>query len=131
MNAGEPGNILSDLGITSNQYAYASTCFSVTFIAFEIPSNFIVKWSSPRVSPSLDFTSKCRRVSTADFQLHYFRIVVIWSIITVCTAGCSNLAGFLTCRGASWLYLWRKGNTNETALLGAAEAGLYPGMLWQ
>jgi len=50
MNAGEKGNILTDLGITSNQYAYASTCFSVTFIAFEIPSNIIVKWSSPRVS---------------------------------------------------------------------------------
>ena len=50
MNAGEKGNILTDLGITSNQYAYASNCFSVAFIAFEIPSNIIVKWSYPRES---------------------------------------------------------------------------------
>lgn len=93
MNAGEPGNILHDLGITSNQYGYASTCFSVTFIAFEIPSNFIVKWSSPRVGGLL--LSEGRLT----MQLHYFRIVVIWSIITCCTAAVTNLGGFLTCRG--------------------------------
>ncbi|RSH84130.1 uncharacterized protein EHS24_005633 [Apiotrichum porosum] len=95
INTTSESNILAALNITSNQYAYAATCFSVTFVLFEVPSNFLIKWSTPR--------------------LHFFRIVVAWSIITACTAAVSNLAGFLTAR----------------AFLGMAEAGLYPGMLWQ
>ncbi|RSH85119.1 uncharacterized protein EHS24_006712 [Apiotrichum porosum] len=95
INSTSESNILKALNITSDQYAYVSTCFSVTFLLFEVPSNILIKWSTPR--------------------LHFFRIVVAWSIITACTAAVSNLAGFLTAR----------------AFLGLAEAGLYPGMLWQ
>ncbi|WVQ67112.1 uncharacterized protein L199_005307 [Kwoniella botswanensis] len=95
MNAGEPTNILNSLNITANQFAYASTCFSVTYIVFEVPSNLIIKWSTPR--------------------LHFFRILVVWSVVCACTAACTNLAGFLTAR----------------AFLGMAEAGLLPGIYWQ
>ncbi|WWC71968.1 uncharacterized protein I206_105927 [Kwoniella pini CBS 10737] len=95
MNTGESGNILKSLNITANQFAFAQTCFSVTYIVFEVPSNLIIKWASPR--------------------LHFFRILVLWSVVCACTAACTNLAGFLTAR----------------AFLGLAEAGLLPGIYWQ
>lgn len=96
INTTSESNILTALNITSNQYAYAATCFSVTFVLFEVPSNFLIKWSTPRVS----FLQMCGRIMlTRTVQLHFFRIVVAWSIITACTAAVSNLAGFLTARG--------------------------------
>ena len=50
INKGKPSNILAQLGMTSDQYAYANTVFTVFFIIAEIPSNLMIKWATPRVS---------------------------------------------------------------------------------
>ncbi|KAK4684453.1 hypothetical protein P7C73_g5723, partial [Tremellales sp. Uapishka_1] len=94
MNTGEASNILKSLHMTTDQYAFAATCFTVPFIIFEIPSNILIKWSTPR--------------------LHFVRIMIVWSIACTCTAASTNIAGFFVCR----------------VFLGAAEAGLYPGILY-
>ncbi|ORY22849.1 MFS general substrate transporter [Naematelia encephala] len=94
LNKGKNTNILKYLGTDTDKYAFAATVYYVTYIIFEVPSNLIVKWSTPR--------------------LHFLRITLFWSVVTMCTAAAHNIAGFLTAR----------------AFLGVAEAGLLPGMYW-
>ncbi|ORY35298.1 major facilitator superfamily domain-containing protein [Naematelia encephala] len=95
MNSGKSTNVLKELDISTDQWADMSTIFTVFFFIFEIPSNLIIKWSTPR--------------------LHFVRIMGSWSIVVACTAAVKSMGGLFACR----------------ALLGAFEAGLYPGILYQ
>ncbi|KAK0192494.1 MFS general substrate transporter [Armillaria mellea] len=58
INTGKSTNILKELHMTTNEYGYLSTIFTCTFLAFEVPSNMILKWSTPR--------------------LHFCRIIFLW-----------------------------------------------------
>ncbi len=108
MNSGKATNILTQLNMTKNDYGYLSTIFTATYTVFEIPSNIMIKWSSPRVSNLLQ--------SQADpIQLHFVRILVAWSAVEACTAACTSKEGLYACR----------------ALLGLFEAGLLPGLFYQ
>ncbi|WVQ84828.1 hypothetical protein IAT38_006985 [Cryptococcus sp. DSM 104549] len=76
--AGKPTNILTELHITSDYYAWTSTVYTIPFILAEIPSNLFFKKQTPR--------------------LHVLRIVVLWSIAVACHAAAKNGAGLLTAR---------------------------------
>ncbi|EIM81962.1 MFS general substrate transporter [Stereum hirsutum FP-91666 SS1] len=95
MNSGQPTNALTQLGMSTNDWAWNSTVYTITFMIFELPSNMILKWSTPR--------------------LHYFRIILFWSVATACQAAAKNAGGLLTAR----------------AFMGVFEAGLLPGIFVQ
>ena len=69
LNKGKPTNIYNSLGITSNQYAFAATTYYVFYIIGEIPSNLIIKWSTPRVSTRLTPRGTC--LATVALVPHY------------------------------------------------------------
>ncbi|KAL7421487.1 hypothetical protein Q5752_004374 [Cryptotrichosporon argae] len=94
MNTGTDRNILSQLDMTTDAFAWASTAYSITYTITEIPSNMTIRWATPRI--------------------HLARILALWSIIAACHAACQNGASFLALR----------------ALLGLAEGGFYPGILY-
>lgn len=54
MNVGTDTNILHMLDMTVDDYGYLSTLFICTYVVFEIPSNFMIKWATPRVSPKVN-----------------------------------------------------------------------------
>ncbi|ORY35300.1 MFS general substrate transporter [Naematelia encephala] len=78
MNSGQPTNVLKQLHMTANDWSYLSTVATVPFLVFDIPSNMILKWSTPR--------------------LHFCRIIFVWSVTECCMAACKNKAGILTAR---------------------------------
>ncbi|KAK4688127.1 hypothetical protein P7C73_g1988, partial [Tremellales sp. Uapishka_1] len=78
MNTGEKTNVLAQLGMTSNQWAYMSTVYVIPFLLFDVPSNLILKWSTPRV--------------------HFCRIIFLWSAVEMCMAACTNPAGIYVAR---------------------------------
>lgn len=73
MNPGKATNILAQLGMSSNDYSYNSTVYTVFVALFEIPSTLLMKKSTPR--------------------LHYCRILFFWSIAQACQAAAKNKAG--------------------------------------
>ncbi|KAK4689324.1 hypothetical protein P7C73_g789, partial [Tremellales sp. Uapishka_1] len=110
MNKGTHLNILTQLHMTSDQYAYLATTFTVSFALFEVPMNLFIKKATPRVSAPLLGPN----LHLPPHQLQFVRIVGIWSIIVGCTAACQNAAGLYVCR----------------FLLGLAEAGLWSGIIY-
>ncbi|GAA5891745.1 hypothetical protein JCM6882_006192 [Rhodosporidiobolus microsporus] len=78
MNAGEPTNVRAMLNMSQNMWAWTGTIFSISFVLTEMPSNMIMKVSTPR--------------------WHFIRIIGLWSIACACTAASTNAAGILTCR---------------------------------
>ncbi|WVQ85841.1 hypothetical protein IAT38_008009 [Cryptococcus sp. DSM 104549] len=76
--SGKPTNILNELHISTDYYAWTSTIYTIPFILAEIPSNLFFKKQTPR--------------------LHVLRIVVLWSIAAGCHAAAQNGAGLLTAR---------------------------------
>ncbi|KAL8291394.1 hypothetical protein RQP46_002372 [Phenoliferia psychrophenolica] len=78
MNKGEPRNIINELHMTTNDYAWLSTIYTIPFVLAEIPSNLIMKKQTPR--------------------LHVTRIVGLWSIAACCHAAATNRAGLLVAR---------------------------------
>lgn len=48
MNAKSPTNILTQLHITSDQFALASTLFTLFYALGELPSNLLFKRTTPR-----------------------------------------------------------------------------------
>ncbi|KAF5528377.1 MFS transporter prlL [Colletotrichum aenigma] len=78
MNKGTNENILTQLGITSDQFGMISILYTVPYILAEIPSNLVLK----RISPS-------RWQS---------RIMITWGLITAYTSAVTNLAGLYTVR---------------------------------
>ncbi|GAA6008863.1 hypothetical protein JCM10207_001750 [Rhodosporidiobolus poonsookiae] len=78
MNAGEPTNVRAMLGMSQNMWAWTGTLFSISFVLTEVPSNALMKLSTPR--------------------WHFIRIIGLWSIVCACHAAAKNAAGILTCR---------------------------------
>ncbi|ODO06734.1 hypothetical protein I350_04093 [Cryptococcus amylolentus CBS 6273] len=78
ISSGKSTNILKELNITTDYYAWTSTIFTIPFILAEVPSNLLIKKQTPR--------------------LHVLRIVVLWSIAAGCHAAAQNGAGLLTTR---------------------------------
>ncbi|KPM41481.1 hypothetical protein AK830_g5064 [Neonectria ditissima] len=78
MNKGTDRNILTQLGITSDQYGMIAVLYTVPYILAEVPSNLVLK----RIRPS-------RWQS---------RVMISWGIVTACTAAVQNLGGLYTVR---------------------------------
>ena len=76
----------------SNQFQIAVSILFVTYLAFEVPSNLVLKRLTPR-----------RWISF---------ITVSWGLVATLTGLVQNYGGLLACR----------------LVLGAVEAGLFPGM---
>ncbi|KAK8845274.1 hypothetical protein IAR55_005987 [Kwoniella newhampshirensis] len=122
INVGTDHNILKALHMTSNEYSYLSTCFTVTFILSEIPSNFIIKWSTPR--------------------LHFVRIMIGWSIVCACHAACKNKESIYACRallglmeGGLWpgiqyqMTCWYRPDELAVRMAGLIALGLFSGVI--
>ncbi|KAH9243848.1 hypothetical protein K456DRAFT_1744470 [Colletotrichum gloeosporioides 23] len=78
MNKGTNENILTQLGITSDQFGMINILYTVPYILAEIPSNLVLKIISPSRWQS--------------------RIMITWGLITACTSAVTNLAGLYTVR---------------------------------
>jgi MFS family permease len=78
MNANTEHNILIELGMSKNDWAWVGTLYFIPFVLFEIPSTILLKYSTPRV--------------------HQFRISFIWGIVTACHAAVQNKEGLYTVR---------------------------------
>ncbi|KAL3431398.1 major facilitator superfamily domain-containing protein [Aspergillus tetrazonus] len=95
MNQGTDMNIMTQLGITSNEYNLVTVLYYIPYIVLEAPSNLLLKRFSPSKWQS--------------------RIMISWGIFLMCNAAVKNKSG---------LYATR-------FLLGAAEAGQFPGVILQ
>ncbi|CAG9988296.1 unnamed protein product [Clonostachys byssicola] len=78
MNKGTDRNILTQLGITSDQFGMVTVLYTVPYIVAEIPSNLLLKKFKPSRWQS--------------------RIMFSWGLVTACTAAVSNLGGLYACR---------------------------------
>ncbi|KAH7153649.1 major facilitator superfamily domain-containing protein [Dactylonectria macrodidyma] len=78
MNKGTDRNILTQLGVTSDQYGLVTVLYTVPYIVAEVPSNLLLKKFKPSRWQS--------------------RIMLSWGIVTACTAAVSSLGGLYTCR---------------------------------
>ena len=82
----------SDLGLAGSQFQIAVSILFVTYIAFEVPSNLVLKKFTPR---------------------YWIAFITLgWGVVATLSGLVQNYAGLLACR----------------LLLGALEAGLFPGM---
>ncbi|BGP46948.1 hypothetical protein JCM10450v2_002800 [Rhodotorula kratochvilovae] len=75
---GEPTNILNELNMTTDDYAWLSTIYTIPFIIFEIPSNLLMKRFSPRH--------------------HFLRICFLWTVAATLHAAAYNKAGIYAAR---------------------------------
>lgn len=95
MNKEQGTDIKTQLGhLTSQQWAWAISCFYYPYMVFEPFSTLALKRFTPRKWMS--------------------RIMLTWGIISMCQGATQNYAGIIACR----------------VLLGAAEAGFYPGVIY-
>ncbi|KAJ3531146.1 hypothetical protein NM208_g9010 [Fusarium decemcellulare] len=95
LQVGESRNVLTELGMTADQYNWVQTVYYISYVIFEIPSNLVLKKFTPR-----------------KFQT---RIFFTWGIVVACHAAIQNKEGFYALR----------------FLLGAMEAGFFPGLAAQ
>ncbi|KAJ0413200.1 major facilitator superfamily domain-containing protein [Aspergillus carlsbadensis] len=95
MNQGTEHNIMTQLGMTSNEYNLVTVLYYVPYIVLEAPSNLLLKRFSPSKWQS--------------------RIMISWGTFLLCNVAAKNKGG---------LYATR-------FLLGAAEAGQFPGVILQ
>jgi fucose permease len=84
----------ADLGLVGNQYQIAVSILFVTYLAFEVPSNLVLKKFTPRLWIAF--------------------ITTAWGIIATLTGLTRSYGSLIACR----------------LLLGAVEAGLFPGLKW-
>lgn len=78
MNKGTDRYVLTELKMTTDDWAWTSTVYYIPFILFEVPSTILLKKTTPRV--------------------HQFRIAFLWGTVTACQAAISNKAGLLGLR---------------------------------
>ncbi|KAH9904428.1 putative pantothenate transporter [Xylariomycetidae sp. FL2044] len=78
MNKGTPENIMTQLGLTSDQYALVAVMYYIPYIVFEAPSNLLLK----RYSPSR-------------WQA---RIILTWGFMLACHAAVKNKEGLFVTR---------------------------------
>lgn len=84
MNTGTDYNVLTQLNMTKDDWAWTSTIYFIPFVIFEIPSTILMKKSTPR--------------------LHQFRIAFLWGATTACQAAVKNKAGLYGLRFALGLF---------------------------
>ncbi|CCH45529.1 putative transporter [Wickerhamomyces ciferrii] len=84
MNKDTGHNVLKQLNMTRDDWAWTSTIYYIPFILFEIPSTILMKKTSPRV--------------------HQFRISFLWGIATICHAAVKNKQGLYGLRFALGLF---------------------------
>ncbi|KAJ5950057.1 hypothetical protein N7454_001641 [Penicillium verhagenii] len=78
MNKGTDQNIMTQLGITSNEYNLVTVLYYIPYIVLEAPSNLLLKRFSPSKWQS--------------------RIMVSWGIVLMCNAAVKNKGGLFTTR---------------------------------
>ncbi|KAJ5628617.1 pantothenate transporter [Penicillium lividum] len=78
MDKGTPNNILTELGMTSNQYNLVTAMYYIPYILAEAPSNLLLKGVRPSVWQA--------------------RIQVSWGIVLCCHAAVVNRQGLYTVR---------------------------------
>lgn len=78
LNKGTKYNILEQLGMTTNEWAWVSTIYFIPFVIFEIPSTMLLKKTTPRI--------------------HQFRIALLWGATTACQAAVKNKEGLYALR---------------------------------
>ncbi|KAJ5291018.1 hypothetical protein N7478_000269 [Penicillium angulare] len=78
MNKGTDQNIMTQLGLSSNQYNLVTALYYIPYIVLEAPSNLLIKRFTPSKWQS--------------------RIMVSWGIISMCGAAVSNKAGLYAVR---------------------------------
>ncbi|KAM0746370.1 major facilitator superfamily transporter [Meredithblackwellia eburnea MCA 4105] len=94
LNSDKPGESLVEvLKLAGNKYNIIVAIFFVPYVLFEFPSNIALKYFSPS-----------RWIA---------RIMVSWSIVTICTAAVKTYGGMMACR----------------VFLGICEAGYFPGIM--
>ncbi|KAJ5548544.1 hypothetical protein N7513_005778 [Penicillium frequentans] len=78
MNEGTDQNIMTQLGITSDEYSLVTVLYYIPYIVLEAPSNLLLKRFSPSKWQS--------------------RIMVSWGIVLMCNAAVKNKGGLFTTR---------------------------------
>ncbi|OKL62347.1 hypothetical protein UA08_02828 [Talaromyces atroroseus] len=78
MNEGTNQNIMTQLGLTSNEYNLVTVAYYLPYIVFEAPSNLLLKRFSPSKWQS--------------------RIMVGWGIVLMCNAAVKDKGGLFTTR---------------------------------
>lgn len=78
MNKLEPGNVLTQLNMTKDEWAWTSTIYFIPFVIFEIPSTLLLKKTTPRI--------------------HQFRIAFLWGVVTACISAVKNKQGLYALR---------------------------------
>ncbi|WWC60239.1 uncharacterized protein I303_102805 [Kwoniella dejecticola CBS 10117] len=93
-NDAKDGSTMNEmLNIAGSRYTLVVAIFFAPYILFEFPSNFLLKMMGPRVMLA--------------------RIMLLWGIVTMCTAACTTFGGLVACR----------------ICLAIAEAGFFPGVV--
>ncbi|OJD29215.1 high-affinity nicotinic acid transporter [Diplodia corticola] len=78
LQVGEPSNVLNELKMSANEYNWVQSIYYIAYILFEVPSNLLLKKTSPR-----------------NWQT---RIIVSWGTVLACHAAVKNKAGLYTAR---------------------------------
>ncbi|GAA6034409.1 hypothetical protein JCM8097_002711 [Rhodosporidiobolus ruineniae] len=78
IDTGTPQNILNELNMTSDDYAWLSTIYTIPFILFEVPSNLVFKLQGPKQ--------------------FFLRICFLWSLAAALHAAAFNKAGLYAAR---------------------------------
>ncbi|KAH7061296.1 major facilitator superfamily domain-containing protein [Macrophomina phaseolina] len=78
LQVGEPRNVLNELNMSANQYNWVQSIYFISYILFEVPSNLLLKRTSPR-----------------NWQT---RIIVSWGTVLACHAAVKNKEGLYTAR---------------------------------
>ncbi|KAI5476239.1 hypothetical protein MNV49_007939 [Pseudohyphozyma bogoriensis] len=94
LNSDKPGESLVEvLSLKGEKYNLVVAIFFIPYVLFEFPSNLALKYFTP--------------------SKWIARIMVSWSIVTICTAAVSTYGGLIVCR----------------IFLGIMEAGFFPGVI--
>jgi len=76
------------LAITQQQYALATTLFTIALSAFEIPSNIILKASGKPATYLAILTGACGALSIAEvFVVNAAGLIAVRTILGICEAG--------------------------------------------
>ncbi|KAL5333845.1 major facilitator superfamily domain-containing protein [Aspergillus crustosus] len=78
MQVGEPTNILTELGMTLDDYNWVATAQGIPYIIFELPSNLLLKYMTPHAFES--------------------RIFVTWGIAIACCGAVKTAGQLYACR---------------------------------
>ncbi|KAJ5248583.1 hypothetical protein N7468_000034 [Penicillium chermesinum] len=112
MNKGTDQNIMTQLGLSSNDYSLVTVVYYIPYIVLEAPSNLLLKRFSPSKWQS--------------------RIMIGWGVFLMCNAAVKNKGGFYATRfllGAVRITTFEQFGSFLT--FPQAEAGQFPGVILQ